>query len=177
MNTANNNFFELFNINESFEVDTIVLGERYRELQNKTHPDKFSAAEESEKMHALQLNSLINEAYATLTSPLRRAGYLLQLRGIDTEIASQVDLNMDLLMEQMQQREKLAELPNDDSAMEELETMKKDATNRVQESANQFASFLEANDIQRAKEVFFEMQFLHKLLSEIEQGEEKRLGY
>lgn len=158
-------------------MDVIALGERYRELQNQTHPDKFSSAEESEKMRALQLNSLINEAYSTLTSPLRRAGYLLGLRGVDTEQASQADLSMDLLMEQMQQREKLAELPRDDSALSALEAMKKDVKSRVKQSQAQFASHLDKDEIQGAKQVFFEMQFLHKLLAEIEQGEEQRLGY
>lgn len=177
MISPDQNYFELFNVSESFDVDAVLLGERYRELQNATHPDKFSSAGESEKMRALQLNSLVNEAYSTLKSPLRRAGYLLALRGINTEQASQADLGMDLLMEQMQQREKLAELPRDDSALPVLESMKKDVKGRVQQSQSAFTKSLDQNQLQVAKQQFFEMQFLHKLLSEIEQGEEQRLGY
>jgi len=171
------NFFELFNLDESFEVDLNALTERYHDLQNETHPDKFSGAGEAEKIRALQLNSLLNEAYSTLKTPLKRAGYLLALRGIETEQASQEDLSMDLLMEQMQQREKLAELPGDESALAELEQMKTSVGSRLQNSQSVFADHLNRIELKEAKQLFFEMQFLHKLLAEIEQGEEKRLGY
>jgi molecular chaperone HscB len=170
-------FFELFELEESFDIDIAAIRERYRELQNQTHPDRFSSADEAERMQAVQQNSLVNEAYDTLKSPLKRAGYLLGLRGIDTEQASQNDLGMDLLMEQMQLREKLAELPAGESALAELDKMKQDVKERLQGSHTTFAKHFGESDLQAAKKTFFEMQFLQKLHFEIEQSEEQRLGY
>lgn len=175
--SLNQNYFELFHLEESFEVDLTAIKERYRDLQNQTHPDRFSAAPEADKMRAIQSNSFVNEAYNTLKSPLSRADYLLQLHGIDTGQASQNDLEMDLLMEQMQLREKLAELPPDESALTELNSMKQDVKKRIQDSQLNFNEKLNTKDLQSAKQIFFEMQFLQKLFAEIEQGEEKRLGY
>lgn len=170
-------FFELFELEESFEIDSAAIKQRYRDLQNQTHPDRFSGADEARRMQAVQQNSLVNEAYDTLNSPLKRAGYLLGLHGIDTEQASQNDLDMDLLMEQMQLREKLAELPPGESALTELDKMKRDVKERLQDSHGTFANQFDTDNLQAAKKTFFEMQFLQKLMAEIEQNEEQRLGY
>ena len=40
-----------------------------------------------------------------------------------------------------------------------------------------FSDFFEQGDFAAAKKVFHEMQFLFKLLAEIDTGEELRLGY
>ncbi len=171
------NFFQLFDLNQSFDVDVDKLGDRYRQLQSEAHPDRFAGAAESEKLKAVQFTSLINEAYNTLKQPLARAAYLLQLHGEDTEQVSQADLGMELLMEQMQLREALDELPADESALPRLEELKAEVKEKFATRQQQFATALEAGEIQAAKKVFHEMQFLHKLLKEIDQGEEQRLGY
>lgn len=177
MISTDQNFFQLFDLSASFEVDIDSLSNRYRELQNETHPDRFSAGTEQEKLLAVQLNSYLNEAYATLKSPLQRAGYLLKLQDVPIDTVSQEDLGMDLLLEQMQLREKLAELPGDDSALPELEKMKRDVQSKLKQQRDSFAADYSAGVIDSAKRSFHEMQFLHKLLSEIEQGEENRLDY
>ena len=177
MFATDQNFFALFGLAATFDIDIDALAVRYRELQNATHPDRFSAGTEQEKLRAVQLNSYLNEAYATLKSPLQRAGYLLQMQNIAIATASQQDLGMELLQEQMQLREKLAELPGDDSALPELATMKCDVQSRWAQQRRSFAADFAAGRLDAAKRSFHAMQFLHKLLSEIEQGEEQRLGY
>ncbi len=177
MISTDQNFFQLFDLAAHFEIDGDALDVRYHELQNETHPDRFSSGTEQEKMRAVQLNSYLNEAYTTLKSPLQRAGYLLKLQDVEIDTVSQQDLGMDLLLEQMQLREKIAELPDDDSALPELETMKKDVLSKLQQQREKFAAGYSAGTIDVAKRIFHEMQFLHKLLSEIEDGEEHRLGY
>ncbi len=171
----NNNFFQLFNLPEAFELDLDILAQSYRELQQEVHPDKFAGGEEQEKMRAVQLTSFLNEAYGTLKSPLQRAGHLLKLRGCDVEQVSQSDLDMDLLMEQMQLREALAELPKDESAIPELERLKNEVSEKLQGRQQNFVADLGNNNLTDAKKIFHEMQFLHKLLSEIDRGEEQRL--
>ena len=177
MFSVNQNYFEVFDLLESFEIDTESLTARYRDLQNETHPDKFSGGSEEEKLRAVQLNSYLNEAYATLNSPIRRAGYLLHLRDIDTELVDQSDMDMSLLMEQMQLREKLAELSDDESSLPELDSMKRDAKNKLELQQSKFSAEYGRGDVISAKRTFHALQFLNKLLVEIEQGEEKRLGY
>lgn len=145
--------------------------------QREVHPDRFANAEEPEKLRAVQLSSYLNEAYETLKSPLRRAAYLLSLRGIDVEKVDQNDLGMDLLLEQIQLREQLDELPSDESALDELERLRSEVRVKLDRQEVKFADCFEQEQFDDAKKIYHELQFLYKLLSEIDAGEENRLGY
>src|SRR5580765_3338341 len=81
----NQNHFELFGLPVSFAVDTAALEARYHELQREVHPDRFAAASGAERRLSMQLATRVNEAYRTLKSPLKRAVYILQSRGVDPE--------------------------------------------------------------------------------------------
>ena len=171
------NYFQLFKQSESFELDVSTLAENYRQLQLEAHPDRFAAASETEKMRAVQLSSYLNESYDTLKSSLRRAAYLLSLHDVDVEQVEQSDLSMDLLLEQIQLREALDELPKDSSALPALENLKADVTVKLAGMERKFADGLQRREFGSAKKVFHEMQFLHKLLAEIDSSEEQCLGY
>lgn len=104
------NYFELFGIEESFDVDLGHLSTVYQSLQKTVHPDKFAHASSQEQLLAVQKSSQINDAYQTLKLPLPRAEYMLKLRGVDmpSEQASFQD-NM-FLMRQMELREMLEDV-------------------------------------------------------------------
>lgn len=175
--TIKQTYFQLFDIPERFQVDLETLGARYRSLQAETHPDRFANSDEARKLQAVKQSSLLNQAFETLKSPLQRAGYLLQLRDCDVETVSQQDLGMDLLIEQMQLREALDDLPMDESALPDLDELKKKVAGKLAQRQQDFAACIDAQDISGAKKIFHELQFLFKLHREIEAGEEQRLGY
>lgn len=104
------NYFELFSIDESFDIDIQHVSQVYQTLQKTVHPDKFASASSQDKLLAVQKSSQINDAYQTLKLPLKRAEYLLTLREVDmpSEQASFQD-NM-FLMRQMELREMLEEV-------------------------------------------------------------------
>ncbi len=173
----NQNFFQLFEISESFDTDLESLSEKYRDLQAQAHPDRIAGESEEQKLRAVQFSSYINEAYDTLKDPLKRAAYLLLLQGVDVERVSQNDLDMELLMEQMQLRERLEELPKDESALGDLESLKNDVLDKQNRRLQELAENFSQQNFDAAKRLYHEMQFLYKLLSEIESGEDSRLGY
>ena len=74
MQIVDQNYFQLFNLPESYNLDSRKLVAEYHKLQLEFHPDKYSNSPESEKMSALSSASYINDAYETLKSPLKRAG-------------------------------------------------------------------------------------------------------
>ncbi len=88
----NQNHFELFGLPARFAVDTAALEARYLELQREVHPDRFAAASQAEQRVSTQLATRVNEAYQTLKSPLKRAGYLLQLRGVDPQFETNTSM-------------------------------------------------------------------------------------
>ena len=101
------NHFELFGIPAQFAVDTAELVRRYRELQREVHPDRFAVAPDAERRVSIQLATRVNEAYQTLKSPLRRAVYILQLRGVDPKFETNTAMPGEFLMEQMSWRERI----------------------------------------------------------------------
>src|SRR2546422_9941145 len=104
----NQNHFELFGLPARFAVDGASLEVRYRELQREVHPDRFAAAPDPERRASMQLATRVNEAYQILKSPLRRAVYILQLRGVDPEVETNTAMAPQFLIEKMSWREGVA---------------------------------------------------------------------
>ncbi len=103
------NYFQLFDLPETFAITPAKLEAQYRQLQSTAHPDRFVTATAAEQRQSMQLATLANEAYLTLTNPAKRAHYLLTLKGVDALNESNTSLPMDFLMQQMEWREAMAE--------------------------------------------------------------------
>ncbi|CAA7622355.1 Fe-S protein assembly co-chaperone HscB [Magnetospirillum sp. SS-4] len=94
----------------SFDVDLDELQRQYFGFQRRLHPDRFAAKSGKEKALSQLQATALNEAYETLKDPLKRAAYLLGLRGHPVDLTACGTINdRELLMEQMEKREALAE--------------------------------------------------------------------
>ncbi len=141
------------------------------------HPDRFANASENERLLAVQYTSLVNDAYETLKSSLKRAAYLLSLQSIDVSHADQSDLGMDLLVQQMELREELEGIAEQESAIEKLEVLHRKVKEKLTAKEKLFATSIGDGNFDQGKKEFFELQFLFKLNSEIKAVEERLLGY
>jgi molecular chaperone HscB len=104
------NYFQLFAIEISFDVDFNHLSQSYQTLQKAVHPDRFAHASSQEQLLAVQKSAEINDAYQTLKQPLKRAEYILTLRGVDMPNEQQSFSDTSFLMQQMELREMLGEV-------------------------------------------------------------------
>lgn len=170
---SRNNFFELFSLPEKFNLDVKALRARYRSLQEQFHPDKYSSAPEAEKLKAVQMSSLINDAYEVLSSPVKRATYILELSGINLNQDRHIDAS--ILQEQITFREKLEDLKlnKGDEKEAALESFREQIA-RLFDSACQTFSKQDAQSSEdeqkkaKMKQSLSKMLFLNKLLSEID---------
>lgn len=110
------NFFELFNLPEKFQIDTEKLQENYRSIQKEIHPDRFATSSENEKMQSMIKTTQINDAYQTLKSPIKRAKYILSLHKFNEKVT----LPPDFLMQQMEWEEHLEEIKKDKNELEQF---------------------------------------------------------
>lgn len=110
------NFFELFNLPEKFQIDTEKLQENYRSIQKEIHPDRFATSSENEKMQSMIKTTQINDAYQTLKSPIKRAKYILSLHKFNEKVT----LPPDFLMQQMEWEEYLEEIEKDKNKLEQF---------------------------------------------------------
>ena len=172
------NFFELFGIPVSFEVDTQQLSERYRDLQRTVHPDKFANASDRERRLAIEKAALINEAFQTLKSPMNRARYMLELRGVDFDSERDTHLDPMFLMEQMELREALGEVKSADDPVIALGKSMDDIHKRHKAMINELADILnDESKTDEGKQAVQKLQFLNKLQQEAEAIEEELAGY
>jgi molecular chaperone HscB len=104
------NYFEIFALEEKFSVNVETLTERYQSIQKTVHPDKFAHASQQEQLIAAKKSTLVNDAFQTLKSPLKRADYMLGLRGVEMPSEQASFSDNAFLMRQMELREMMAEV-------------------------------------------------------------------
>jgi len=165
------NYFELFGMSTGFLVDVPELARRYRELQKVVHPDRFAAAGQASQRLSLQSATLVNEAYDTLKDPLKRAQYLLRLRGVELDAQHHTLNDPAFLMQQMTLREALAEVRGATDARTRLDALMQDIGNLIDTQVARLAVELEesgAEQLEAAVQSVQKMQFLNKLHAEAE---------
>jgi len=169
---SSQNYFEIFGLPVDFKLDTVVLTERYRELQKAVHPDKFANASDRDRRLAVQQAALINEALETLKFPLKRARYILQLHGVGFDDEKETTQDPTFLMEQMELRESLAEIRQNDDPFSALNKLMQDIHAKQDIMTDQIVTLLESQDYQPAKSQVQKLQFLEKLRIECENLEQ-----
>ena len=124
----------------------------------------------------MQHASLINDAYDTIKSPLKRAAYLLKLEEIDPEEHNQNHLQESFLLRQLELREDLESLIAQKD-LDGLEKMKVLVSSERDKGLENFEGCYLQNELIKAKSIYNSLQFLFKLVNEIETAEEKLLDY
>ena len=168
------NYFELFGLSVTFDLDVADLTARYRDLQRRFHPDRFASASEPERRLSLQLTAQVNAAFQTLKDPVARARYLLGLQGVDTGEDTDTAMDTAFLMEQMELRESLAEAREAADRHVRLENLRQRVGEEFEARSAQLRTrFMENSEPARrqARNLVREMQFLQKLAHEIEELE------
>lgn len=166
------NYFELFEFPPQLTLDTALLAERYRALQQQYHPDRFAAAPESDRVQALQHAAEINAAYQTLKDGLSRAEYLLALQGWDIRGEQQTLQDTDFLMQQLEWREELEALrqhADPDAAIPVFEQRISSEYNRL--GLQLEAAFIAA-DWPLAADLIRKLKFVRKLRDELSRLED-----
>lgn len=75
------NYFDLYEINNSFDVDKNLIEKKYIELQKQYQPDR--ARDDLERISSIQALAEVNNAYKTLKDDYLRGVYILKLQNID----------------------------------------------------------------------------------------------
>lgn len=163
------NFFELFEIPVAYDIDLNELQQKYTALQQAVHPDKFASASDQEKRLSMQQTSHINEACQTLKDPVARAVYLLKLKGVDINLDNETTMDMAFLMEQMEMREKLADMRQQDDPLAQLDKLAAEVKSKMAEMTRQFSAAYENNELEEARELIRKLQFMQKAKKEIDE--------
>ena len=176
MSISKKNYFEIFSLQENFDFDLDHLTAEYKNLQSQYHPDKFSDADDATRLQALQLSSIVNDAFNTLKVPLNRAGYLLSINGIDAEESNQDHLAESFLLQQMEWRDNLDNATQEED-LDAIAYLKQVVNEERENYIIEFQDCVNAYNFVDAKPIYSKMQFIEKMLDEIDRSEEKILDY
>lgn len=157
------NYFELFELPISIQIDKTKLAQKYFELQKKYHPDFFANGTEHEQEQALEISSQLNKALKTFKSTDLTIKYVLQLKG-QLEEEEKYQLPPAFLMEMMELNEELSA----DSAKQigELETALYNEVAPIIENYN-YATATNA-DLLKLKEYYYKKKYLQRILDRLE---------
>ena len=161
------NYFTLFAIPVSFEVDLSELSQRYLKLQKAVHPDKYSNASEQERLYSVQQTAQLNDAYNVLKKPLLRARYMLELHDVNLNHDNTTIKDTGFLMQQMELRESIeASKVNVDGLEEALDHI--DDLYGIQLQKIKIMFSVDAPEYEKLADRVRKLQFYSKLREEVD---------
>ena len=164
------NYFEIFSLPKRYTLDRAALDARYRDLQRSVHPDRFASGSDQQRRISMQQATRINEAYQVLRDPLQRGRYMLELRGVPLDDRQGAHQEPEFLMQQMELRESLAEVRQQDDPLAALDRLAREIDARFRELEAQLAKALDAEgqDGEAAAALVQKMQFFTRLHQELQ---------
>lgn len=155
------NYFELFNLPEKFQIDSVKLQENYRSIQKEIHPDRFATSTENEKTQSMIKSTQVNDAYQTLKSTTKRAKYILSLH----KSVEKITLPPDFLMQQMEWEE---HLENIEKKIKELDQFKLTINKKYEEYSLMLSTQIDNDqNWNEAAITIDKLYFVEKLLHKI----------
>src|SRR5436190_19050444 len=156
------NYFELFELPVSLNIDKSKLAQKYFELQKKYHPDFFAQGTEHEQEEALEISSQLNKALKIFRNEDETIKYVLQLKGL-LEEEEKYQLPPEFLMEMMELNEELSE--NSAQQINEIENALYAAVEPIIENYDDTTGT--RTDLLKLKEYYYKKKYLQRILDRI----------
>ena len=167
------NYFELFGLAESFDVDLEALASKYRAFQSALHPDRFTGKSDQEQRISVQHTAFVNEAYSVLKNDLKRAHYLLRLQDAEFDADRETSRDEEFLMQQMELHERVAELDQASDPAAALEELAHEFRQQQMELISRFSVEYAKGDLVAAKDSALKLQFYDRLTNQLREKQEK----
>lgn len=155
------NYFEIYEIPESFNTDEKLVKKRFYELSKKYHPDFYINEPKEKQDQILELSTLNNQAYKVLTDRRKRIEYILKLHNLIDE-GEKYQLPQSFLVEMMDVNEALMELEfnADAAAVEMLRTQVDQVEDGLINSLNKLMARFDSAQDDSKKSILLEIKEL-----------------
>jgi molecular chaperone HscB len=161
-------YFSCYGLCRDYSLDLAVLRQSHRRLQQAHHPDRFVSGSDSEQRRAVQITAYLNQAYATLSKPLTRGLYLLQLQGMDPLAPTNTQMPMDFLLQQIELRESLEDMPEAQDPEAEIDAMAAKLQHQASILEHDFEQAYGSSHFERAETTVRKLQFIVKLQQQLD---------
>jgi len=116
-------YFKFYDIPLSFSPDAALVKKKFYALSKAYHPDFFVNESEEKQQEILELSTLNNKAFQTLSNPNKLLPYVLSLKNVLVE-GEKYNLPQAFLMEMMEVNEDVMELEFDADATKLIDVKK-----------------------------------------------------
>ncbi|MBU6339367.1 MAG: Fe-S protein assembly co-chaperone HscB [Rickettsiales bacterium] len=150
------NHFKNFGFGIDFKINLEELENKYLEFQKQFHPDNGLFADVTKSI-------AINESYAILKNPIRRAAHILQLQNIDIENDEKAPKpDFETLEEILELQEKLAEISE-----EEKSQLKKYLTSKIKDLLEIMSQELDNKAFEKSAQILIRAKYFDKTLQDL----------
>lgn len=156
------NHFKLLSLEEKYDINLQKLDKHYFTALAKYHPDK--ARNSDEKNHFLSISIDINKTYSTLKDDLKRAEYLLNIKGININNSesrnSLSSAKLKFIWNELEQLENIEELDKLEEFLVCKEKAKKDLITHLSQA-------FENKNLKEALDLTISLKYLTNLIENI----------
>lgn len=170
------NHFEIFGLAPALDLDVKALEQKLRDLSLEFHPDRVTQGDARTRLAALEKTTALNDAFKVLKDPVRRAFYVLKLKGVDLENeAAATKMPLEFLEEVMERREQLEGLKVKRDV--EKARVMADGIEKEKSSALEKAkAALGRDDVNEAAHQLGRVKYFTRFIEEVEALEEEALS-
>ena len=160
-------YFELFGLELTFDIDVDHLHAEQQRLQAIFHPDRFVTASEQDRRLSVQQASWINQAFETLSNPVKRSRYMLELSGLELNDESETTSDMEFLMEQIAIREEIDECRSDADPLSCCDHIAQKLHSKTAQFGSEFVNSFNQGQLDDARMSSRKMQFIQRILEQL----------
>ena len=164
------NYFELYDIPVTINIDQNVVKKKYYQLSKEYHPDFYITESEERQAEILELSTFNTNAFDTFKSEKKLIKYILEMYGLIEESGEK--LPQDFLMEMMEMNEKLMELEFDidlkvvDSVQQELNKFQTEIEKTITPFADDLSQMDDesrGNELRNLKDYYLKRKYLLRI--------------
>nr|WP_315422031.1 Fe-S protein assembly co-chaperone HscB [uncultured Pedobacter sp.] len=164
------NYFDFYELPIQFNPDQNAVKTKFYALSKQFHPDFYANESEEKQQEVLDLSTLNNKAYQTLSNAKKRLKYVLELKGI-VETDEGYQLPQSFLMEMMDVNEALMDLEFEPDAEKlaqvkgDVDAIEKDLANELNDLIARFDSNPTAFDalLPSIKDNFYRQKYIDRI--------------
>jgi len=164
------NYFDFYGLPIQFNPDQNAVKTKFYTFSKQFHPDFYANESEEKQQEVLDLSTLNNKAYQTLSNAKKRLKYVLELKGIvETDEAYQ--LPQSFLMEMMDINEALMDLefePDIEKLLQvnsDVNSIEKQLNDELSELVKKFDENPSESDqtLPLIKDIFYRQKYISRI--------------
>ena len=163
------NYFELFGISCSFNIENAALKKAFIQVQKKNHPDKFTHADNLVQENALHTSTIANKGFEVLSNFNKRLFHILLIKEVIDE-NEKFTLDSNFLMDMMEYNEAIEFIQDKDEKMKiknELDLIQTKVLNELNYILIKPVEQVSKTEFNELKTYYYKQKYIQRLMDNL----------